>query len=113
MDCIFCKIAKHEIPSKVAYEDDKIIAFHDVNPQAPVHLLIAPKKHIPSVMGISPEDSDIMSDVILVAQKLAGEYNIDNSGFKIVVNTGEEGGQSVAHLHFHLLGGRPMKWPPG
>lgn len=113
MDCIFCKIAKHEISAKVAFEDDNIIAFHDIDPQAPVHLLIVPKKHIPSMMEIDQEDNDILSNVVLAAQKLARQNNIDNSGFRIVVNTGEDGGQSVAHLHFHLLGGRPMKWPPG
>ncbi|MGI6485087.1 MAG: histidine triad nucleotide-binding protein [Thermoanaerobacterales bacterium] len=113
LDCIFCKIASHEIPSDVVYEDDYVIAFKDINPQAPVHLLIVPKKHLESVMDIREEDSIILNKIIQVAQHLARQNNIDKKGFRIVVNTGEEGGQTVNHLHFHLLAGRFMTWPPG
>jgi len=113
MDCIFCKIINKEIPAKVAYEDDNVVAFHDINPQAPIHLLIVPKKHITSVMEIEDEENLLLGDIILTAQNLARENNLDKKGFRIVVNTGEEGGQTVNHLHFHLLGGRFLTWPPG
>ena len=92
-DCIFCKIANKEIPTQAVYEDDMVIAFNDLEPQAPVHVLVIPKKHIASL--------------------LATKLNIAETGFRIVANTGEEGGQTVQHLHFHLLGGRSMQWPPG
>jgi histidine triad (HIT) family protein len=113
MDCIFCKIINKEIPAKVAYEDDNVVAFHDINPQAPIHLLIVPKKHIASVMEIDDEENLLLGDIIRTAQNLARENNLDKKGFRIVVNTGEEGGQTVNHLHFHLLGGRFLTWPPG
>ncbi|MGB4131132.1 MAG: histidine triad nucleotide-binding protein [Tepidanaerobacteraceae bacterium] len=113
MDCIFCKIINKEIPAKVAYEDDNVVAFHDINPQAPIHLLIVPKKHITSVMEIDDEENLLLGDIIRTAQNLARENNLDKKGFRIVVNTGEEGGQTVNHLHFHLLGGRFLTWPPG
>ena len=112
MDCIFCKIANGEIPSKKVYEDDRVCAFYDLDPQAPVHVLIIPKKHISSIMELDEENADVVSHVFLVAKKLAGELGLEK-GFRIVSNCGEDGGQSVLHLHFHLLGGRSMKWPPG
>ena len=112
MDCVFCKIASGEIPSKKAYEDEKICAFYDLDPQAPVHILIIPKEHISSIKEITPENSGIVAHIFEVAVKLAKENHLDN-GFRIVNNCGEDGGQTVQHLHFHLLGGRSMKWPPG
>ena len=112
MGCVFCKIAKGEIPSKKAYEDDKVLAFYDLEPQAPVHILIIPKEHIESAQDITPQNSQIVAHIFEVAAKLAKENNLD-SGFRIVNNTGKDGGQTVPHLHFHLLGGRSMKWPPG
>lgn len=112
MDCIFCKIANGEIPSKKVYEDEKVCAFYDLDPQAPIHVLIIPKEHISSVMELNEENADIVSHIFLVAKKLAQELNLEK-GFRLVNNCGEEGGQSVMHLHFHLLGGRSMKWPPG
>ena len=112
MDCIFCKIANGEIPSNKVYEDDQVCAFYDLEPQAPVHVLIIPKKHIASVMELEEENAADVSHVFLVAKRLAKELNLAN-GFRIVSNCGEDGGQSVHHLHFHLLGGRSMKWPPG
>lgn len=112
MDCIFCKIACGQIPSKKAYEDDRVFAFYDLDPQAPVHILIIPKEHIESAMDITAENSGIVAHIFEVAARLAKELNLD-SGFRIVNNCGADGGQSVMHLHFHLLGGRSMKWPPG
>ena len=112
MDCVFCKIANKEIPSKKAYDDDSVYAFYDLDPQAPVHILIIPKEHIQSVAEITPENSAIVAHIFEVAAKLAKEHHLDG-GFRIVNNCGEDGGQTVKHLHFHLLGGRSMKWPPG
>ncbi len=112
MDCVFCKIANGEIPSKKAYEDDRVLAFYDLEPQAPVHILIIPKEHIQSVEDITEENSAIVAHIFEVAAKLAKENNLEK-GFRVVSNVGKDGGQSVPHLHFHLLGGRSMKWPPG
>jgi len=112
MDCVFCKIANGEIPSKKAYEDDKVLAFYDLDPQAPVHILIIPKEHIQSVEDITSQNSAIVAHIFEVAAKLAKENNLTD-GFRVVSNVGRDGGQSVPHLHFHLLGGRSMKWPPG
>lgn len=112
MDCVFCKIAKGEIPSKKAYEDDRVLAFYDLDPQAPVHILIIPKEHIRSADEITAENSSIVAYIFEVAAKLAKEQGLAN-GYRIVTNIGADGGQSVPHLHFHLLGGRSMKWPPG
>lgn len=113
VDCIFCKIAGHEIPAGVVYEDDDVIAFKDINPQAPIHLLIVPKKHVASIMEINDGNEDVISKIVKAAQNLARQNNIDSKGFRLVVNTGNDGGQTVNHLHFHLLGGRFMTWPPG
>lgn len=112
MDCVFCKIAAGEIPCKKAFEDDRILAFYDLEPQAPVHILLIPKQHISSVTELTPENSTIVAHIYEVAARLAAEHHLD-SGFRIVCNAGPDGGQSVPHLHFHLLGGRSMKWPPG
>jgi histidine triad (HIT) family protein len=113
VDCIFCKIAGHEIPAGVVYEDEDVIAFKDINPQAPIHLLIVPKKHVASIMEINDDNKDIVNKIVKAAQNLARQNNIDSKGFRLVVNTGNDGGQTVNHLHFHLLGGRFMTWPPG
>ena len=112
MDCVFCKIAKGEIPSKKAYEDDQILAFYDLDPQAPVHILLIPKAHIASANELTEENSAVVSHILLTAAKLAKELGLEK-GYRIVNNCGEDGGQTVQHLHFHLLGGRSMKWPPG
>lgn len=112
MDCIFCKIARNEIPSKKLYEDDEIVAFNDLEPQAPVHVLIIPKAHISSANKITTENSDIVGKIFMVAAKIAKEQGLDK-GYRIVNNCGEDGGQTVQHLHFHLLGGRKMHWPAG
>ena len=113
-DCIFCKIATGEIPSQKVFEDDSVVAFKDLNPQAPVHVLIIPKKHIQSVAQFTVDDKDLAAHIFIdVAPQLAAELGIAESGFRLVINTGDDGGQTVHHLHVHLLGGRKMTWPPG
>lgn len=107
-DCIFCKIIKGEIPSNKVYEDDEILAFKDINPMAPVHILIVPKKHIESANDIEEEDEKVIGRIFTVIKKLAKEHNLEN-GYRIVNNCGEDGGQEVKHIHFHLLGGRKLK----
>jgi histidine triad (HIT) family protein len=112
MDCLFCKIAAGEIPSDKVYEDEKVLAFKDIDPQAPFHVLIIPKEHIASAAEITAENSSIVAHVFEVAAQIAKEHNLDK-GFRIVNNCGEEGGQTVGHLHFHVLAGRNLSWPPG
>ena len=113
-DCIFCKIANKEIPSTVVYEDDQVIAFKDLEPQAPVHVLVIPKKHVASIAALKAEDKELAGHILCeVIPEIAKEQGIADSGFRVVANTGTEGGQTVNHLHFHLLGGRSMQWPPG
>lgn len=112
-DCLFCKITNGEIPSKKVYEDEKILAFHDVNPEAPVHVLIIPKEHISCANDINEDNSTIIAHIFEVVPELAVKLGIDKNGYRIVTNTLKDGGQSVPHLHFHLLGGRGLKWPPG
>ncbi len=112
MDCLFCKIINKEIPTDFIYEDEKLVAFKDISPQAPVHILIIPKDHIPSNNDITNENSAIVGHVFVLAKKLAKEYGLEE-GYRIVNNCKEHGGQSVNHIHFHVLGGRQMLWPPG
>jgi histidine triad (HIT) family protein len=112
MDCLFCKMIAGQIPTKKAYEDEKAFAFHDINPQAPTHMLIVPKKHIAGLKEATPEDAEIIGYCQLVAAKLARERDIEN-GYRTVYNVGPGAGQSVFHLHLHLLGGRKLSWPPG
>lgn len=112
MDCLFCNIVKGKIPSEKVYEDNDVYAFKDVNPEAPVHILIIPKRHIKSVDELEETDKELVGHIFLVAKKLAKENKLKN-GYRLVSNIGEEGGQSVEHLHFHLLGGRSFNWPPG
>lgn len=112
MDCVFCKIASGEISTTKIYEDDKVVAFNDLEPQAPIHILIIPKEHIESVNDIDSSNSNIVGHIFEVAAKLAKKFNLEN-GYRIVNNCGSDGGQTVMHLHFHLLGGRPMTWPAG
>ncbi len=108
MDCIFCKIINREIPSNIIYEDDKIIAFHDVNPMAPVHGLVIPKKHISSLSEITCEDSDLIGHLVSMMPEIADKLNVKDSGYRVVVNSGKDGGQTVFHLHFHILGGKEL-----
>lgn len=113
-DCIFCKIAQKEIPSNFVYEDDTVVAFKDLEPQAPLHVLIVPKKHIASLLAVQAEDQKLMGHITgEVIPQLAKELGVAADGFRIIANTGVDGGQTVQHLHFHLLGGRSMTWPPG
>ena len=107
-NCIFCKIINKEIPSNVVYEDDDILAFEDIHPAAPVHTLVIPKKHIVSLKELTSENVEIVSKIYLVINKLAEEKGIKERGYRVVVNCGEEGGQEVQHLHFHLLGGKKL-----
>ena len=107
-DCIFCKIIKKEIPSSIVYEDDEIIAFKDINPQAPVHILVIPKKHIESLLSLKEDDELLIGKIYTVINKIAKQEGIDEKGFRVIVNCGEDGGQEVKHLHFHILGGKKM-----
>ncbi|WP_446898748.1 histidine triad nucleotide-binding protein [Clostridium sp. LBM24168] len=112
-ECIFCKIVKGEIPSEKVYEDDFVLSFKDINPGAPVHVLIIPKKHISSINDLDKDSSNIIAHIFMVAKKIAQDLNIAEDGYRIVSNTGKDGGQTVPHVHFHLLGGRSLSWPPG
>ncbi len=106
--CVFCKIVKGELPAKVVYEDDKVMAFHDINPQAPIHILVIPKKHIPTLNDISEKDKELIGHIFTVIKEIAKEAGIDQSGYRVLVNCNRDGGQEVFHLHFHLLGGKPL-----
>lgn len=112
-DCLFCKIIKKEIPSKIVFENDQLFAIEDINPQAPVHLLILPKKHMATLLEVQENDHNLMGSAFSIANQLAKQRQLDQAGFRLVINCGEGAGQSVFHIHFHLLGGRPMNWPPG
>jgi histidine triad (HIT) family protein len=112
-NCLFCRIIAGEIPSRKVYEDDLAFAFHDVNPQAPTHVLIIPKKHIASLNEAAPDDEALLGRLTLLASKLADQLGVVDGGYRTVINTGAGAGQSVWHIHIHLLGGRAMNWPPG
>lgn len=107
-DCLFCKIIKGEIPSTKVYEDEEILAFRDINPLAPVHILVIPKKHIGSLIDLKPEDEKVVGRIYTVINKIAKQENISENGFRVVTNCGEDGGQAVKHLHFHILGGKKL-----
>ena len=109
MDCLFCKIINKEIPSEIVYEDDDILAFNDIAPKAPVHVLIIPKKHISSHAEIEADDAELMGKIHMVINKIAKEKGILENGYRVVINCGEDGGQEVKHLHFHLLGGKKLE----
>jgi histidine triad (HIT) family protein len=111
-DCLFCKIAAGEIPVTRLYENDHVLAFPDLHPQAPVHILIIPKQHFASVVSTSITEAELLGELLLAASKVAQRQHLEN-GFRLVINTGRDGGQTVEHLHLHLLGGRQMHWPPG
>jgi histidine triad (HIT) family protein len=112
-ECLFCRIIAKKIPSKIIYDDEGVMAFEDVNPQAPVHTLVVPKKHISTTLDITEEDNELIGRLFGVANRIAREKGIAERGFRLVMNTNPEAGQSVYHIHLHLLGGRPMHWPPG
>jgi len=113
MSCIFCKIVNKEIASNIVYEDEKVIAFHDINPQAPYHILVVPKKHISTLLEVTEEDKELIGHIYLVINKIAKDIGFDERGYRVVVNCKEEAGQTIFHLHFHVLAGRTMGWPPG
>ena len=112
-DCLFCEINKGGIPAEKVYDSDEVFAIKDINPQAPIHLLIIPKKHFSTVLEIQEEDHELIGSIYSIANRLAKKNGLDQTGFRVVVNCGAEAGQSVFHIHYHLLGGRPFKWPPG
>ncbi len=112
-DCIFCKIINKEIPASIVFEDEKMIAFNDINPQAPIHILLIPREHFASLNDIPKEKKNILSHLLLKARQIAQEKGIAEKGYRIVLNTEKDSGQEVFHIHFHLLGGRRMHWPPG
>lgn len=112
-DCIFCKIAGNQIKAQVVYEDPRVMAFRDVNPQAPVHVLVIPKKHLDHVSAVKGDDLSLLADMHKAAMHVAQQENLIGNGFRLVTNEGADGGQSVGHLHTHVLGGRALKWPPG
>jgi len=111
--CIFCKIVKKEIPAKTVFENNDILAFEDIRPQAPVHLLVISKHHIAKISDLSDEDTDLVARMVLVAKEMAKDRKIADSGYRIVINCNQDAGQDVFHLHLHLLGGRKFAWPPG
>ncbi len=113
MACLFCQIANGEIPSKIVYENDTVLAFEDVNPQAPTHILVIPRNHIESLNELTPDQAGLMGELILTAKDIARERGIADDGYRIVANCNAQGGQTVFHVHLHLLGGRFMQWPPG
>lgn len=111
--CAFCQVAAHERPATILYEDELCIVFRDTNPQAPVHLLVIPRKHIPSLNENLENDKALLGHLITVAGKVAKQENVDGTGYRIVINTNAEAGQTIFHLHIHVLGGRILRWPPG
>ncbi len=113
MSTIFGKIIRREVPSTIVYEDDEVLAFEDVNPQAPVHILVIPKKEIPTLNDLQKEDAELMGKLFLVAQKIAKEQGFAEEGYRTVFNCNDAGGQTVDHIHLHLLAGRNLSWPPG
>lgn len=112
-DCLFCKIIAGQIPSNIVYQDDTVVAFKDINPQAPLHVLIVPRKHIASLNELSPEDEGLVGSLVRRAAALAKQGGYHEGGYRTVFNTNREAGQTVLHIHLHLLAGRPLSWPPG
>jgi histidine triad (HIT) family protein len=112
-ECLFCKIIARQIPSSIVHEDDRILAFNDINPQAPTHILIVPKRHIATLNDLAPEDDRIVGEMVRRAAAIANARGISEGGYRTVFNTNRGAGQTVFHIHLHLIGGRPMHWPPG
>lgn len=112
-DCIFCKIAAGEIPAEKVYEDDLVVGFRDLSPQAPTHVLIIPRKHIATLNDLQPEDEPLIGHMFSAAKKVAADAGLAEGGYRTVMNCNEDGGQTVFHIHLHVLGGRQMSWPPG
>ena len=112
-DCLFCKIVDRKIPAQIVFENDSVLGLKDINPQAPVHLLFLPKRHMNDISDVKKEDSALLADLVCAATEASREFKVASSGFRLVINTKDDGGQTVGHLHLHLLGGRCMHWPPG
>jgi histidine triad (HIT) family protein len=112
-DCIFCQIAAGKLASDIVFEDEDVVAFNDINPEAPTHILIVPRKHLANLNDAVSEDAALLGRVVITAAALAKQRGLDGQGYRLVVNTGQEAGQTVDHVHFHLLGGRFLSWPPG
>ena len=112
-NCIFCKIIDKKIPSKIVYEDDTVIAFEDVNPQAPSHMLVVPKRHIPEIHSMTESDRELVGHLFFTAKKIADQKSLDAKGYRLVINNGAGAGQTVFHIHLHILSGRRFTWPPG
>ena len=112
-DCIFCRIAAGEIPAKLVREDENVVAFRDIDPKSPTHVVVIPRRHIASVNDLEPGDAALLGEIFLAAKEIAREEGIAASGYRLVMNAGRDGGQSVDHIHLHLLGGRRHSWPPG
>jgi histidine triad (HIT) family protein len=112
-DCLFCKIARKEIPAQIVYQDETVTAFRDINPQAPLHVLVIPNQHVGSAAEIGPGNGNLLAALITTANRIAEQEGLAERGYRLVINVGPEGGMTVSHLHVHLLGGRQMTWPPG
>jgi histidine triad (HIT) family protein len=112
-NCLFCKIADGQIPAKIVYQDENVVAFEDINPQAPHHILLVPRRHITSMAEVTPEDGPVLVDLFTTAAKVAQDLGLGERGYRFLTNVGPDAGQAVFHLHFHLLGGRKFGWPPG
>lgn len=112
-DCLFCKIARRDVPARVQYEDDRVLAFHDISPQAPAHVLVIPKKHIATLEDVTEADRDLLGHLVLKSSEIARGLGYAGKGFRMVANCRAEAGQSVFHVHFHILAGRRFSWPPG
>lgn len=112
-DCLFCRIVRREVPASIVYEDDRVLAFNDINPQAPIHVLVVPKRHIASLNELASGDDPIVGELVRRAAAIARERGVDAGGFRTVFNTNRDAGQTVFHVHLHLLGGRSLHWPPG
>lgn len=113
MNCLFCKIINREIHASIVYEDDRVLAFNDINPQGPTHVLVVPKRHIPSLNDLTADDDEIVGEIVRRAAAIAKERGISSGGFRTVFNTNSDAGQTVFHIHLHLIGGRTLHWPPG
>lgn len=113
MDCVFCSIIKRQIPADIVFENDQVLAFRDINAQAPVHILIVPKKHIKGLNDVAGADQELLGEIQLAARAIARKEGVDVDGYRLIANCGPAAGQAVFHLHYHVLGGRPFSWPPG
>ena len=112
-DCLFCKIVSGDIPAEIIYRDDQVLAFRDINPRAPIHVLVIPQKHVDSLASVTDEQRDIMGKIMIATREIAVAEGLSESGYRAVINVGLDGGQTISHLHLHLLGGRTLHWPPG